>query len=174
MVIISSKIKLREKRASDARNDYTWLTDPELVRFDAVPLLTISFPKYLLDYTSALCYPTPNRHTFAIEAPDGEHIGNCVYYNVNETKGEAEIGIVIGNRDYWDKGYGTDTVAALVNRIFRETNLKRLYLKTLDWNLRAQKCFKKCGFTPYRHLNRDGHNFVLMGLHCKQWEKQTE
>jgi RimJ/RimL family protein N-acetyltransferase len=97
-----------------------------------------------------------------------------VYYNVNETKGEAEIGIVIGNRDYWDKGCGTDTVAALVNRIFRETNLKRLYLKTLDWNLRAQKCFKKCGFTPYGHLNRDGHNFVLMGLHRKQWEKQTE
>ena len=173
-MVISSKIKLRDKRAPNARNDYTWQTDPDLVRFDAVPLLTTSFPKYLLDYTGELCYPTPNRHTLAIETSDGKHIGNCVYYNVNETKGEAEIGIVIGNRDYWDRGYGTDTVATLVNRIFLRTDLKRLYLKTLDWNLRAQKCFKKCGFTPYGHLHRDGHNFVLMESHRKQWEKQTE
>jgi len=171
-MIIGNKVKLRDKRLSDARKDYTWLTDHELTQLDAAPLLTISFPHYLLDYTGELHYSTPTSHRFAVETTDGKHIGNCTYYNVNEAGGEAELGIVIGDRNYWDKGYGTDTVTALVNHIFLLTNLKRLRLKTLDWNLRAQKCFKKCGFTPCGHLNKDGYNFVLMELHRKQWQEQ--
>jgi len=174
-MIIGGKIRLREKRLSDARNDYRWQTNPELVRLDAVPLLTTSFPQYLLDYTSELHYPTLTRHPFAIETLDGKHIGNCVYYNINEAKDKAELGIMIGNHDYWDKSYGTDTVITLVSHIFLQTNLKRIYLKTLDWNRRAQKCFKKCGFMLYGHLVRDGYNFVLMELHRKQWEeRQTQ
>ena len=168
-MIVGSKVKLRDKKLSDARNDYKWQTNPELVRLDAVPLLTTSFPQYLLDYTSALRYPTSTRHTFAIETFDGKHIGNCVYYNVNETKSEAELGIMLGACDYWDRGYGADAVATLVNHIFQQTNLKRIYLKTLDWNQRAQKCFQKCGFASCGYLAKDGYNFVLMELHRKQW-----
>ncbi len=170
-MIIGSKVIFRDKRLADAQDDYTWQTDPELAQLDAAPLITAPFPQYLSDYASELCYPPPTRHRFTVETRDGKHIGNCVYYNINETKGEAELGIMIGNRDYWDKGYGTDTVTTLLNHIFRQTNLKRIYLKTLVSNIRAQKCFKRCGFTPYGHLNRDGFSFVLMELHRKQWEK---
>ncbi|MBA7644515.1 hypothetical protein ES703_52259 [subsurface metagenome] len=174
-MITGSKVKLRNKRLSDARNDYVWQTDPELTQLDATPLLTISYSQYLLDYTSGLRrYSNPNRHPFAIETPDGKHIGNCVYYNINEAKGEAEMGIMIGNRDYWDKGYGTDTVTTLVNHIFLQTNLRRIHLKTLDWNKRAQKCFRKCGFKPYGRLGRGNFTFVLMELHRKQWGKRQQ
>jgi len=174
-MIVGSKVKLRDKKLSDARNDYQWQTNPELVRLDAVPLLTTSFPQYLLDYTSALRYPTSTRHIFAIETLDGKHIGNCVYYNINEAKNEAELGIMLGDGDYWDRSYGVDAVAALVNHIFRQTNLKRIHLKTLDWNQRAQKCFQKCGFTPCGRMVKDGYNFVLMELHRRQWgEKRGE
>jgi RimJ/RimL family protein N-acetyltransferase len=81
---------------------------------------------------------------------------------------------MIGNRDYWNKGYGTDTVTTLVDYIFRQMNLKRIYLKTLDWNIRAQKSFQKCGFTPYGHLARDGYNFVLMEIYRSQWRKKQK
>ncbi|GAI69666.1 unnamed protein product, partial [marine sediment metagenome] len=80
--------------------------------------------------------------------------------------------IMIGDRDCWDKGYGADAVTTLVSYIFHQTNLKRIYLKTLDSNSRAQKCFQKCGFTPYGHMAKDGFSFVLMETHRKQWEKQ--
>jgi RimJ/RimL family protein N-acetyltransferase len=174
-MIIGSKIKLRDKRLADALDDYTWRTDPELTQLDAAPLLTISFPQYLLEYTSELCYFSFTRHPFSIQTLDGKHIGNCVYYDINETKGEAELGIMIGNRDYWDKGYGADAVITLLSYIFRQTKLNRIYLKTLESNRRAQKCFQKCGLTPYGHLNRDGYSFVLMELHRKQWQQhQTE
>jgi len=174
-MITGTKIKLRDKRLADALDDYTWRTDPELAQLDATPLLTATFPQYLSGYTSELRYPFPTRRPFAVETLSGKHIGNCVYYNINDTKGEAELGIMIGDRDYQDKGYGTDAVTTLVSYIFRQTNLKRIYLKTLNSNRRAQRCFQKCGFTSYGHLSKDGYSFTLMELHRKQWqEQQTE
>ncbi len=173
-VITGNKIRLRKKKLADARNDYNWQTDAELTRLDAVPALTIGFMQYLLDYTWELHFSSPTRHRFAVETLDGKHIGNCSYYDINETKGEAELGILIGNRDYWDKGYGTETVTTLINHIFQQTNLNRIYLKTLDSNTRAHKCFQKCDFTQYGHMARDGYNFVLMELRRKQWQEQAE
>ncbi|MFC1897454.1 GNAT family N-acetyltransferase [Chloroflexota bacterium] len=170
-MIFGSKIMLRDKKLADARNDYAWRIDPELAYLDAAPPLTTTFPEYLSDYTSQLHYLPLTRHEFAIDTLDGKHIGNCVYYGVNEAKGEAELGIMIGDRDCWDKSYGTDAVTTLVSYIFHQTSLKRIYLKTLDSNSRAQKCFQKCGFTPYGRRAKDGFNFLLMEIYREQWEK---
>jgi RimJ/RimL family protein N-acetyltransferase len=171
-MILGSKIKLREKGLADAPNDYAWHTDPELAALDAAPLLHIGYPQYLADYTSEMRYPTPNRQRFAIETLDGEHVGNCTYYGIDEPRGEAELGIMIGDRNYWNKGYGADAVTTLVNHIFHKTKLNRIHLKTLKTNTRAQKCFAKCGFTRYGRSKRDGYNFVLMELNREEWEKR--
>ncbi len=174
-MIVSSKVILREKRLADAWDDYTWETDPELAQLDAVPIVATTFSQYLSDYADTLRNSAPTSHQFAVDTLDGKHIGNCSYYNVSETKGEAELGIMIGNRDYWNKGCGTDAVTTLVNHIFCQTNLNRIYLKTLEANIRAQKCFPKCGFTPYGHLVKDGFSFVLMEIYRnRQQEQQTK
>ena len=86
-MIIGSKAILRNKRLAHAQSDYMWRTDPELARLDAVPPLATTFSHYLSDYTSELRYPPLSRWEFAVETLDGEHIGNCVYYNISETKG---------------------------------------------------------------------------------------
>ena len=171
-MITGTMVKLREKKLTDAPDDYTWQTDPELAELDALPVLTMPFRQYISDHTAELLYSSATKQQFAIETLNGTHIGNCTYYGVDEAKGEAELGIMIGNRNYWDKGYGSDAVKALVNHIFSQINLNRLHLKTLDWNIRAQKCFQKCGFTPCGQSVRDGHNFTLMELHRSQWEKR--
>ncbi|MGD9117628.1 MAG: GNAT family N-acetyltransferase [Dehalococcoidia bacterium] len=171
-MISDSKVKLRGKRLADAADDYAWFTDAELAALDAVPLPTTTFPQYLADYTCDLRYPPTVRHQFAIETREGKHIGNCTYYGIDSDKGEAELGIMIGDRDYWDKGYGTDAVTALLEYVFDKTKLNRLYLKTLVDNRRAQKCFTKCGFTPYGHLKKDGYSFILMEMNRQEWQKR--
>ena len=171
-IVTDNKVKLRNRKLADAQDDYAWQTDPELARLDATLPITITFSRYLSAYASELCYPSSSRHSFAIDTTDGEHIGNCVYYNLDEPKGETELGIMIGNRDYWDKGYGAAAVTTLVSYISRRTNLNRIYLKTLSWNSRAQRCFQKCGFTSCGYLARDGFSFVLMEIHHKQWQEQ--
>jgi len=169
--MLGTKVRLREKKLTDARNDYRWQANPELARLDAMPLIDVSFPRYLLDYTALMSNPSPKRHTFAIETLDCRHIGNCVYYNFDREKSEAEVGIMIGEYDCWGKGYGADAVATLVDYIFREVGLQRVYLKTLDWNERAQRCFLKCGFIPCGRLVKNGYQFVLMEMGLESWEK---
>jgi RimJ/RimL family protein N-acetyltransferase len=171
-MISAGKVRLRPKRPEDAESDYAWQSDAELTRLDAAIRLSMPFDRYLVDYATVLSFPSTNRRQFAVEALNGRHIGNCAYYNINEAGGEAEVGIMIGDSDYWDKGCGTDAITALVDHIFRSTKLKRLYLKTLDTNIRAQRCFQKSGFTPCGSRLSDGNSFVLMEQYRHQWQRR--
>ena len=141
-----NKVVLREKRLEDATNDYKWKTDGELTRLDATSPLNLTFSEYLSGYAEELRYPSLMLRRFAIEAEEGKHIGNCVYYNIDGHK--AELGIVIGDRHYWDKEYGANAVAALVSRVFEESNLEKVYLHTLEWK-RVHLHKSPCAFSFY-------------------------
>jgi RimJ/RimL family protein N-acetyltransferase len=169
-VINGEKIIIREKRLTDARDDYQWCRDLELSQLDAAQPLNMSYSQFITEFTAELRFPSLTRRRYGVDTLDGEHIGNCSYYNIDIRRSETEIGIMIGNRDYWSKGYGTDTIKTLIKYIFEQTNFKRLYLKTLDSNVRAQQCFKKCGFIPYNHIIRDSHNFMMMELSRSEWQ----
>ncbi len=170
VLVAGNKVIIRTKKLSDARDDYTWESDRELAELDAVYALTIPFSRYLSEYSNELHRPYVNSRYFGVDTLDGKHIGNCSYYHFDEARGETELGIMIGNRDYWDKGYGKDTVTALVDYIFRTTEINRIYLKTLEANYRAQKCFEKSGFSWCGRLLNAGTNFMLMEMSRKQWD----
>jgi len=166
------KVLLRQKRVSDADNDYTWRCDPDLTVLDAAPPLRLSRREYVAFSTDEMRYPHTYRRRFAIDSADGEHIGNCMYFDIDDTSQQAEIGVMIGNREYWDRGYGTDAVRTLVRHIFGTTRIDRVYLKTLEWNLRAQRCFGKCGFVKCGRASKNGHDFIIMELHRRWFESQ--
>jgi RimJ/RimL family protein N-acetyltransferase len=170
--IKGKKVVLREKRLEDATNDYAWRSDDELAHLDAAPPLRQSFGGYLANYAEELLYPSPRRRRFAIESLEGRHIGNLMYYDIDEGKGQAELGIMIGDRDYWDQGYGTDAITTVLDYIFTTTKLDRIYLNTLDSNIRAQRCFRKCGFTPCGQRKRHNHNFIVMETCRNSWSKK--
>jgi len=162
-MIKGRKVLLREKRLDDALQDYAWKTDPELARLDATLPLNVPFKTYLLAYAEELDRRVDGKgRVFAVETLEGKHIGNCCYYNMEWDRREAEVGILIGDPAYWDGGYGTDAVRALVDHVFRREGLKKVYLHTLVWNTRAQKCFQKCGFVECKRVVRSGYDFILM------------
>ena len=162
-MIKGKRVVLREKRLEDAWQDYAWKTDPELARLDATLPLDVPFSTYLLTYAEELDRRIDGKgRVFAVETLEGKHIGNCCYYNLEWDRREAEVGILIGDAAYWDAGYGTDAVKALVDYVFREEGLKRVYLHTLVWNTRAHKCFEKCGFVERKRVTRSGYDFILM------------
>ncbi len=172
-VITGSKVVIRKKKVSDARDDYAWESDHELAELDAVHPLQIPFSRYLSEYTYELRRPYVNSCYFGVDTLDGKHIGNCSYYHYDERNGETELGIMIGDRDYWDRGYGEDTVTALVDYIFQTTELKRVYLKTLEKNYRAQKCFEKCGFVWCGRLVNESITFIQMEISRKHWTTRS-
>lgn len=169
-MITTGRIILRAKSVDDVYTDYAWETDPELARLDATTPLRTSFARYRADHAEEIRNPCPSSRRFAIQTTDGKHIGNCAYYNIKETDGETELGIMIGDRNYWNKGYGTEAVRTLLAYIFTNTELKRVHLKTLASNYRAQNCFLKAGFKPYVRLVQNGHDFIFMEIDRERWE----
>ena len=155
-------IRLRRKRTSDAEDDYTWRRDPELARFDAAAPLRASFDDFLTTFQDELRLPSPFRRVLAVEDRDGRHIGNVMYYNIDERRGEAELGITIGDKRYWNQGYGTEIVRTFLRYLFTQQNMRRIYLNTLDWNVRAQRAFEKAGFRQCGYNRRGPHAFVTM------------
>ena len=172
-MLTGHKVVLREKTVGDADNDYTWRCDPDLCRLDAVPPLNMPYREYAGYYAEELQYPAGRRRRFAIDCvEDGKHIGNCMYYDIDWNAGQAELGIMIGDREYWSRGYGADAVKTLVKHIFNDTSVDRIYLKTLEWNIRAQRCFTKCGFITCGRTTRQGYDFLIMELH-RSWLKRS-
>jgi RimJ/RimL family protein N-acetyltransferase len=157
-------IILRAKTLDDAQQDYAWRRDPELATFDAARPYYGSYYDYLAIFRDELNYPSPYRRTIAVVDQDGKHVGNVMYYNVDYGRREAEIGVTIGLREFWGRGYGTDLISTFVRYLFDTMELDRIHLKTLDWNLRAQRCFEKVGFHRYGTSKRGEYSFILMDI----------
>ena len=175
MEMPGARVILRDKRLEDAEQDYIWRSDPELARLDATYPLTMTYDRFLRIFQDQLRYPTLGSHHFAIETEDGRFIGNCMYYDLDSINLEAELGIVIGARDYWSNSYGSDALLTLLDYLFTAKGLKRVYLHALEWNKRAQRCFAKCGFTPVKLVHRLSQDFILMELQSEAWfEKAPE
>ena len=155
---------IRTKAIEDLDLDYDWRTDPILCALDATVPINISLNHFIEQEKDELKYPLPWSEKLAIETKNGHHIGNCMYYDIDIINGEAEVGIMIGDKNYWGNGYGTDALKTLVNYIFNFTHIKRLYLHTLTTNKRAQNSFKKAGFSKVKELRKQGMNFVLMDI----------
>jgi len=156
-------VRLREKHIDDAERDYAWRCDPELAAYDAARPLSVRFANFVATMSEELQYPTIHRRTFAIEdRSTGTHIGNVMYYGYDSGHREAELGITIGNRDYWGHGYGADAVRCMLRHLFDEMRLRRVFLHTLSWNYRAQSSFEHAGFRRVKRVTRGGYDFIYM------------
>ncbi len=115
----------------------------------------------------------PDRH-FAIEA-EGRHIGNCEL-----PKKHGDVGIVIGDRTAWNKGYGTAVIQELLRRAFTEMDFYRVSLAVFADNQRGLRCYEKCGFRREgfrrKAYLKEGryHDVIPMAILREEWEARRE
>ncbi len=81
----------------------------------------------------------------AIEA-DQQYIGHCSLSGLRHPHGDLELGIVIGDRKYWSRGYGREVVRLLLGYGFEAFGARRISLTTHQDNPRAIRCYLACGF----------------------------
>jgi diamine N-acetyltransferase len=74
-------------------------------------------------------------------------IGSCSFFNLDQRNRSSEFGIMIGEKSYWNQGYGTEAVRLLCQHGFHTLNLNRIYLRVLENNPRAIRAYEKAGFT---------------------------
>ena len=165
------KVILRDKRIEDAEDDYRWRTDEELAALDATTPIRISRGEFRRVFEDELRHPLPWVRRYAIDTLDGVHIGNCMCYDIDTVNGHCEVGIMVGEREYWDQGYGLEAMAHVLDECFRMPSMKLVYLHTLVWNDRARRAFAKCGFREVREVRRAAKDFIRMETTREEWER---
>lgn len=165
-----SKVKLREYRKEDVPQALAYMNDPEVKRLltPGIPFLyTLEDEQKWYDGLTAL----KDTYNFAIETlEDQRYIGGCGINSVDWKNSLVVVGIFIGDKDYWGKGYGTDAMRVLVKFIFEQMNIRKIKLNVYAFNERAIKSYEKCGFvkegTLRQEIFRDGkyHDEYVMSI----------
>lgn len=167
-------VRLRAREPADLDRAYQWINDYDVARF-----LILRYPQSR-EQEDAWLRNTPLAGFFqlplAIDTLDGLHIGNIDLRDVQPENRTAEIGVMIGDKRYWSRGYGSDAVRTLARFAFRVMNLQRVHLRTYEYNERGQAAFKKAGFQEEgrlrRHIYMEGRywDVVLMGCLRDEFE----
>lgn len=141
-------IRLFQDPITDAEIErvYRWSSDAEVVRWSGSAPTDLTLKEFRERMRSDRAANPGNRRAFFIVTRAGELIGRIGIFAIDWTLKQGELGIVIGERDYWGKGYGRDAILTLLRYVFQTTSLETVNLFTFTDNLRAQHCFTACGF----------------------------
>lgn len=169
------RVRLRAIEREDIPRFLRWLNDPEVTRY-----LTIFMPlsREEEEHWFEQQLQDRSRKVLAIETEDGEHIGNISLEDIHWKDRQATLGIVIGEKERWGQGYGTDAVRTLLRFAFEELNLNRIQLSVFDFNERARRCYRRCGFQEEGVLRQahytEGryHDVIQMAILREDWERQ--
>ena len=117
-----------------------------------------------------------NQHWFSIRAlADNNLLGDIGLYVHDLIARDAFVGIGIGEREFWGRGYGTDAMKVILRYAFTEVNLNRVTLTVFEYNPRGIRSYEKAGF---RHegrarkvLNKEGGRWdmLTMGIRREEW-----
>lgn len=149
---------------------YAWRNDPEVARYDqSVFLRPMSFEE-----VAQWCERMIEGPSFMVYAEDTP-IGTCAFMNLDERNRHAELALVIGDKRYWNQGYGSRIMDQLLEWGFEGMNLNRLYLHVFANNPRAIRMYEKKGFVAEGRLRsmvyRDGqyHDLLCYGMMKDEW-----
>ncbi len=171
-----SRVWLGALNTADAAVIARWEQDSEYLRLmDSSPARPRSEAEILRWLESA--NKSRSEHTFAIRLLEtDELIGWAQFDGIDWVHRTSALGIGIGPRQYWDRGYGTEAMRLLLDFAFNELNLHRVFLTVFSYNLRAIHVYEKLGFTlegrHREHLERDGQRYdmLLYGLLRHEWK----
>lgn len=161
-------VQLRAVEEKDLQLQHKWVNDREVMRYMArylpVPM------KELADELEKDRKDSSSVH-FAIEdRRKGRLIGFCWFRRIHPANRHADVGIFIGDKRYWEKGFGTDAMRLLVSYGFDTLNLNRIGSAAFSFNPRSIRMHEKVGFKKEgvrkEFAYRDGryYDMVVFGL----------
>lgn len=168
-------MRLRPVEEGDLPMFVRWFNDPEVrywLAMSDAPELTLDSEREWYEEMRE----DPTRVVWCIETGEGRPIGNLGLHGIDEGQGRAMLGISIGERGEWGRGYGTEAIRRVLRYAFTELGLRRVALEVDQDNERAIRCYEKSGFTQEgllrAHRLRRGEpvNAVLMGVLRQEFE----
>jgi len=90
--------------------------------------------------------PGKENAVFAVETSAGRYIGNVGLHRINWQSRAAELGIVIGEKDEWGKGYATEIEKMMIGYGFRTLGLRKIHARVFAENIASRRALEKNGF----------------------------
>lgn len=123
----------------------------------------------------------PANHFFSIRKLDDNRLLGDINLDVINEWGsrDAFVGLGIGDRNDWGKGFGADAMKIILRFAFTELNLRRVTLTVFEYNPRAIRSYEKVGFHHEGRLRgvllRDGKRWdmLYMGILAEDWKEKT-
>ncbi len=155
-------------------SEYVRLLDDEPPKLRAVKTFKEWLEKELLSTDNG-------RFLFTIRTLDDDRlIGFTGLFDVRWNHGDAWLGIGLGERDTWGKGFGSDALHVILRYAFHELGLERVTLTVFEYNPRAIRAYEKVGFKHEGRLrkviHRDGQrsDLLVMGILHKEWIERVK
>ena len=140
--LAGKKCYLSPMDVNDAEKYAEWLNDLELTSY-----LTLYNSVINKDTERIFLEKLSKEHNYSIiDKNTDELIGTCGFVELDHINQISEVGIFIGDKNYWNKGYGTEALTLLLDYGFKALNLHNIMLKVYSFNERAIKSYKKAGF----------------------------
>ena len=172
------KAKLRPLEMNDLDNVMSWVNNPDVIgNFQnfKMPISRANEAKYLETLLAS-----ENDKVFAIEAEDGKYIGDIGIHQIHWPSRNGRIALIIGNKDYWGKGYAQSAMQEIERLGFEQYNLHKLWLIVWEENKKARHIYQKAGFKEegvlrdeYFH-NGKFHNMIRMSMLENEYRNAAE
>lgn len=171
--LTGDKVYLRALIESDAEGPYSrWLNDKEVTKYlesGYFPNTTESLKDYIKRYSNT----DKALMLGIIEKSSDRHIGNIKLEPINWVHRTGVIGIMIGEKDCYGKGYATEAIKLVLEHGFNRLNLRKISLGVVADNAAAKRVYEKLGFEvegiKKEECFHDGHycDIILMAIFRK-------
>ncbi len=176
-IIYGDRIRLRAPSREDIPIFLEWFNDPEvtLTLFVYLPISRDEEDKWFEEMLNS----PPEQHPLTIEVKEGESwkpIGNIQFINLDWVSRNAEVGIAIGDKAYWNKGYGSEAMQLMLKHGFETLNLHRIWLRVYGFNARAIRAYEKSGFVhegrkrQAQFIQGQYHDVLIMSVLRHEWK----
>lgn len=173
--LVGEKCYLSPLNPDDVETFTAWLNDLEVTRNLGLATQNVT----LVTEKAALERLAQDRHIYAIvDLKTDEMIGDLGLSDVDHVSRHCGIGIAIGNKQYWGKGYGAEAMRLLLGYAFDYLNMNNIMLNVYEFNERAYACYKKVGFKEIgrrrKAVFRDGqfHDVIFMDMLADEFRER--
>lgn len=183
--LFSERLRLRAAERSDIPLFLKWINDPQVTE-NLVHTMPFSSAEEEAWYERMIKLPV-EEHVLVMEIKQTDvedpgkvtwtAIGNIQLMDFDWRIRKAEVGIMIGEKEQWDKGYGTEALQVILEHGFNTMNLNRIWLQVYDKNIRGFTAYKKAGFIEEGRM-RQAHyqhgqyyDIIIMSVIREEWKQ---